>query len=88
MGPTPGIEAEIAPRAAILDWYAQLHASGTRAQIEESFTYPDAVVLGLAQARPGSPVLYQVFQLRDGRITSVRGHTDRYEALDDAYLTP
>ncbi|WP_042379808.1 hypothetical protein [Streptacidiphilus melanogenes] len=86
--PTPEAVPANAPRATILNWYAQLHASGTRARIEESFTYPDAVVLGLAQARSGSPALYQVFQIGDGRITSVQGHADRYEALGDAYRTP
>jgi hypothetical protein len=78
-------------RAQILAQCAHLHARGLRTTVEETFTYPQAVVLGLlgspdadAPAVPGL-LLYQVFQIADGRITDIRGYDDRYTALQAAY---
>ncbi len=81
-------------RTQVLACYARLHAQGTRTAVEETFTYPQAVVLGLrtcpAQDAPPTPtaeglLLYQVFHIADGLITHIDGFSDRYAALDAAY---
>jgi len=79
-------------RADVLARYAHLHARGMRTAVEETFTYPRAVVLGLLTSSPEAdapPVaellLYQVFHIADGLITDICGYSDRFTALEAAY---
>lgn len=77
-------------RSHVLSRCARLHALGLRAQIEETFTYPAAVVLGLrihGTVPPADPrtVVYHVFDLSDGLVTRITGYTDRSQALDAAF---
>lgn len=73
----------------VLSRCARLHALGLRVEVEETFTYPSAVVLGLRirsvnRAAPEATV-YQVFHLGDGLIIRITGYAERTEALDAAY---
>ncbi|WP_042411653.1 nuclear transport factor 2 family protein [Streptacidiphilus carbonis] len=78
-------------RAEVLTRLAALHQHGGRVAMEETFTYPDAVVLGIGLSREGAPkrgrpqTVYTVFHLSGGLITRIHGHGDRYTALDAAY---
>ncbi|WP_042411818.1 nuclear transport factor 2 family protein [Streptacidiphilus carbonis] len=82
-------------RAEVLARLAALHQPGGRVAVEETFTYPDAVVLGIGlipegppkdDSGQGSPTsLYTVFHLTGGLITRIHGHGDRCTALDAAY---
>lgn len=77
-------------RSHVLSLCARLHALGLRADIEETFTYPAAVVLGLrihGTVPPADPrtVVYHVFDVADGLVTRITGYTDRSQALDAAF---
>jgi hypothetical protein len=85
-----GRGAEYLGRTQVLARCAHLHARGGCIAVEETFTYPQAVVLGLvadpeADAVPGArTLLYQVFHIADGLITDIRGYGDRCTALEAA----
>ncbi|MEV6940782.1 nuclear transport factor 2 family protein [Streptomyces sp. NPDC051172] len=77
-------------RSHVLSHCARLHALGLRAAVEETFTYPAAVVLGLrihGAVPPADPqtVQYHVFDVNDGLVTRITGYADRAEALDAAF---
>ncbi|MFC8513984.1 hypothetical protein [Streptomyces sp. NPDC057257] len=77
-------------RSHVLSRCARLHALGLRARIEETFTYPAAVVLGLrihGTVPPADPqtVTYHVFDVADGVVTRITCHADRAQALDAAF---
>ncbi|WP_042430666.1 hypothetical protein [Streptacidiphilus anmyonensis] len=74
-------------RPTVIEWYRQLRARGARTTVGETFTYPDAVVLGLAWEPGGSAVRYHLFRLVNGRVTLLQVYDDRYEALVAAYRT-
>jgi ketosteroid isomerase-like protein len=76
-----------------LAWYADRRARGFRTLVEELFTYPDSVVLGLRVTRPEPPetadaarpdLLYRLFRLKDGRVVRIRDFADRTHALTTA----
>jgi hypothetical protein len=81
--------ADACGRTSVLARLGLLHRQGRRCRVDETFTYPEAVVLGLTtdtggQGDPPRPG-YTVFHLADGRITRIHGHHDRFQALDCAY---
>ncbi|WP_042406181.1 nuclear transport factor 2 family protein [Streptacidiphilus carbonis] len=84
-------QADCRGRAEVITRLAALHQHGGRVAVEETFTYPDAVVLGISPSPQGPPHgdraqhLYTVFHLNGGLITRIRGHRDRHTALDAAY---
>jgi hypothetical protein len=87
-------QADCRGRAEVLTRLAALHQHGGRVAVEETFTYPDAVVLGIGpspqspQSPPGgdrAQHLYTVFHLNGGLITRIHGHRDRHTALNAAY---
>jgi len=76
-------------RSHVLSRLSRLHALGLRARVEETFSYPAAVVLGLrilGMVPPAAPerVAYHVFDITDGLIVRVTGYADRAEALEAA----
>ncbi|MCX5052014.1 hypothetical protein OG895_32630 [Streptomyces sp. NBC_00201] len=77
-------------RSHVIRRCARLHALGLWAGVEETFTYPAAVVLGLrihGAVPPADPqtVLYHVFDVTGGLITRITGYADRAEALEAAF---
>ncbi|MCZ0984755.1 nuclear transport factor 2 family protein [Streptomyces diastatochromogenes] len=77
-------------RSAVLSRCAALHAEGPRVTVDEIFTFPAAVVLGLHPQRalptPGpNTAVYQVYDITGGLITRIAGYADRSAALDAAY---
>ncbi|WP_458247433.1 hypothetical protein [Streptomyces sp. MAI_2237] len=77
-------------RSHVLSRCARLHALGLRARVEETFTYPSAVVLGLRMhgaVPPADPqtVVYHVFDVGEGLVTRIGDFTDRGRALDAAF---
>ncbi|MEU3985931.1 nuclear transport factor 2 family protein [Streptomyces sp. NPDC026672] len=77
-------------RSHVLSRCARLGALGLRADVEETFTYPAAVVLGLrihGAVPPADPenAVYHVFDVTGGLITRITGYTDRVEALEAAF---
>ncbi|MFG2702060.1 nuclear transport factor 2 family protein, partial [Streptomyces sp. NPDC048386] len=77
-------------RSHVLSRCSRLHALGLRADIEETFTYPAAVVLGLrihGTVPPADPdsVAYHVFHVAAGLITRITCYADRAQALDAAF---
>ncbi|WBO68897.1 nuclear transport factor 2 family protein [Streptomyces camelliae] len=77
-------------RSRVLSHFARPGADGLRATVDETFTYPAAVVLGLHLAGAGPapgppPTVYQVYDLADGLIIRVTEYADRAEALGAAY---
>ncbi|MFJ4790746.1 hypothetical protein [Streptomyces sp. NPDC088794] len=77
-------------RSHVLSHLARLHALGLWAAVEESFTYPSAVVLGLCIHGAVPPadsqtVAYHVFDVNDGLVTRITGYADRTQALDAAF---
>ncbi|MHC3474798.1 hypothetical protein ACYF6T_39770 [Streptomyces sp. 7R007] len=76
-------------RSHVLSRCARLHALGLWADVEETFTYPAAVVLGLrihGAVPPADPanVVYHVFDVTDGLVTCITGYADRSAALEAA----
>ncbi|MFR0355596.1 nuclear transport factor 2 family protein [Streptomyces sediminimaris] len=77
-------------RSHVLSRCARLRALGLWATVEETFTYPAAVVLGLRVHGPVPPadpdsVVYHVFDVTDGLVTRITGYTDRAQALEAAF---
>ncbi|WP_406442405.1 hypothetical protein OHB00_39995 [Streptomyces sp. NBC_00631] len=76
-------------RSHVLSRCSRLHTLGLRAEVEETFTYPAAVVLGLrihGTVPPADPdsVAYHVFDVTGGLVTRITSYTDRAQALDVA----
>ena len=77
-------------RSHVLSRCARLGALGLRAEVEETFTYPASVVLGLrihGAVPPADPdnIVYHVFDVTSGLITRITGYADRTEALEAAF---
>lgn len=77
-------------RSHLLSRCARLHVLGLWVEIEETFTYPAAVVLGLrihGTVPPAAPqtVAYHVFDVTDGLVTRITCYADRSRALDAAF---
>lgn len=77
-------------RSHVLSRCARLHALGLWAGVEETFTYPAAVVLALrihGTVPPADPdrLVYHVFDVADGLITRMTGYSNRAQALDAAF---
>ncbi|WP_427164634.1 hypothetical protein ACQF4J_04490 [Streptomyces sp. C1-1] len=77
-------------RSHVLSRCARLGALGLTADVEETFIYPAAVVLGLrihGAVPPADPenVVYHVFDVTGGLITRITGYADRAEALEAAF---
>ncbi|OLZ64499.1 hypothetical protein AV521_34725 [Streptomyces sp. IMTB 2501] len=85
-----GARADCRGRSHVLSRCVRLDALGLRVRIEETFTYPAAVVLGLrvhgpASVAAGEATVYQVCEVTAGSIIRITGYTDRSEALQAAY---
>jgi len=77
-------------RTEVLLRCSHLHTSGLRATVQETFTYPEATVLGLLVHPGDDPTTprathYLVFHHTDGLITRIRDYTQRHDALNAAY---
>jgi hypothetical protein len=88
--PPDGGDTGCHTRSHVLSRCSRLHALGMRASVEETFTYPAAVVLGLRIHGTVPPadrenVKYHVFDVTDGLITRITGYADRTEALEAAF---
>ncbi|MEU9207732.1 hypothetical protein AB0D27_07190 [Streptomyces sp. NPDC048415] len=88
--PPDGGDTGCHARSHVLSRCSRLHVLGLRATVEETFTYPAAVVLGLrihGTVPPAHPesVAYHVFDVTGGLITCITGYADRAEALDAAF---
>lgn len=88
--PPEGGDTGCHARSHVLSRCSRLHALGLRAYLEETFTYPAAVVLGLrihGTVPPADPesVRYHVFDVTGGLITRITGYTDRAQALEAAF---
>lgn len=88
-----GGRADCRGRSRVVSRCVCLHDFGVRVRIEETFTYPSAVVLGLrvhspASSAAGGATLYQVCDVSGGLIIRITGYTDRSEALRAAYIGP
>jgi SnoaL-like domain len=91
--PGTGTGAAHEGRAAVLRHYGELRARTRRIAVVETFTYPDAVVLGLELTPDGSggggpELVYRVFTHTEGLVTAVGDHSDRTLALDAALDPP
>jgi ketosteroid isomerase-like protein len=78
---------------AALAWYRDRRARGVRTRVEELFSYPGSVVLGLRLLDPGTDadhpaLLYRVFRLRNDRVVQIRDFADRTRALATAEAPP
>ena len=77
-------------RSHVLSHCARLHALGLWVVVEETFTYPAAVVLGLRihgplpPADPGT-VTYHVFRVHESLITRITANGERGQALGAAF---
>ncbi|WP_037605960.1 nuclear transport factor 2 family protein [Streptacidiphilus rugosus] len=72
---------------AALAWYRDRRELGYRTEVEELFSFPAGVVLGLRITRPAadsgsSALLYRLFRLKDDRVVQIRDFTDRTRALN------
>ncbi|MFE7173253.1 hypothetical protein [Streptomyces sp. NPDC057616] len=88
--PSDGSGIGFHTRSHLLSRCARLHALGLWVGIEETFTYPAAVVLGLrihGTVPPADPqtVGYHVFDVTDGLVTRITCYADRSRALDAAF---
>jgi hypothetical protein len=88
--PSDGSGTGCHTRSHVLSRCARLHALGLWAGIEETFTYPAAVVLGLrihGTVPPADPqtVAYHVFDVTDGLVTRITCYADRAQALAAAF---
>ncbi|WP_443041590.1 nuclear transport factor 2 family protein [Streptomyces sp. B21-083] len=78
-------------RRRVLSRCARLYARAPLTTVDETFTYPKAVVLGLRihgaapVTGPGSALVYQVCDVADGLVTRIVGYPDRSRALEAAY---
>lgn len=86
-----GGRADCRGRSRVVSRCVCLHDVGVRVRIEESFTYPSAVVLGLrvhgaASSAAGEATMYQVCDVAGGLIIRITGYTDRSESLQAAYI--
>ncbi|MEV0180342.1 nuclear transport factor 2 family protein [Streptomyces sp. NPDC050625] len=77
-------------RSRVLGRCARLYARTQRMTVDETFTYPGAVVLGLrihgvALTAGSGGTVYQVFDVVDGLVTHITGYADRSRALQAAY---
>lgn len=77
-------------RTDVLGRSTRLHADGLHVTVDEAFTYPAAVVLGLRTQSTGptpapQTTVYQVYDIADGLITRITAYTGRSEALEAAY---
>lgn len=73
--------------AAALAWYRERREHGFRTHVEELFSCPGNVVLGLRLShreagRTG--LVYRVFRLREDQVVRIRDFADRGEALASA----
>ncbi len=78
-------------RSRVLGRCARLCARAQRMTVDETFTYPGGVVLGLqihgATLRAGPDgTVYQVFDVADGLVTRITGYADRSRALQAAHF--
>lgn len=78
-------------RSRVLGRCARLYTRTQRMTIDETFTYPGAVVLGVrihgATLTAGSgSTLYQVFDVVDGLVIRITGYADRSRALQAAHF--
>ena len=76
-------------RDQALSWYDDRRVRGIRTQVEETFTYPDAVVLALRISAPTDPaaapaLVYRLFRLAGDHVTHIRDFTERPHALTAA----
>ncbi|RAG82440.1 hypothetical protein DN069_27630 [Streptacidiphilus pinicola] len=79
--------------AAALAWSQERRDRGFRTLVEELFTYPGNIVLGLRISHPEGnqdhpALLYRLFRLRDAQIVHIRDFTDRATALATAENSP
>ncbi|WP_406430193.1 nuclear transport factor 2 family protein [Streptomyces sp. NBC_00631] len=78
-------------RSRVLGRCARLYARAQRMTVDETFTYPGAVVLGLqirgaTHTAVSGGTVYQVFDVVDGLVTRITGYADRSRALRAAYF--
>ena len=88
----PGATAGICTnRDEVLAWYARGRQRGGRAEVSETETVGDKLLVGLvvhgtdaARERGGAAVRWQVLTLRNGRIADIVGFDSKEEALAHA----